>query len=66
MKRFKLTAGEFHLADEESEGRCIACGAVADCVEPDARRYVCEECEAPSVYGMQELLLMGRVEIVED
>lgn len=36
-------------------GICIACGADAYGVEPDARRYVCEECEEPRVYGASEI-----------
>ena len=39
-------------------GFCIACGDDAYGVEPDARRYVCESCDAKAVYGAQELLLM--------
>ncbi len=39
-------------------GFCIACGAEHYGVEPDARRYECEECELPKVYGAEELMLM--------
>lgn len=39
-------------------GFCVDCGAQHDGIEPDARRYTCEECEAPKVYGAEELLLM--------
>jgi len=39
-------------------GFCIRCGADAYGVEPDARRYTCESCDEPGVYGAQELLLM--------
>ena len=38
-------------------GFCVACGAEAYGVEPDARRYECEVCGAHSVYGAEELLL---------
>lgn len=38
-------------------GFCVACGAVADGVEPDARRYTCDDCGKPSVYGAEELLI---------
>jgi hypothetical protein len=40
-----------------NKGLCIACGAEASGVEPDARRYVCDACEAPKVYGLEELLI---------
>ena len=39
-------------------GFCIACGAEAYGVEPDARKYECEECGKPKVYGAEELLMM--------
>lgn len=47
-------------AAEEGDGRgfCTACGAEAYGVEPDARRYECETCGAPKVYGAEELLFM--------
>jgi hypothetical protein len=42
----------------DSMGFCIACGADAYGVEPDACGYTCEECDADAVYGAEELLLM--------
>lgn len=47
-------------------GGCTACGELAYGVEPDARGYVCEGCGAESVYGLEELLLMGQVEFPDD
>jgi len=35
-------------------------------VEPDARRYTCEGCGEPRVYGLQELLMMGLLSFVEE
>lgn len=40
----------------ENPGFCTACGADAEGVEPDARRYECEERGAHAVYGAEELL----------
>ena len=42
----------------DNTGFCAACGAEADGVEPDARRYECEECGKNAVYGAEEFLLM--------
>ena len=42
----------------DNPGFCTACGAEADGCEPDARGYTCDECEAESVYGAEELLMM--------
>jgi hypothetical protein len=44
---------------DEYEGFCLACGAEAGGVEPDARRYPCAACGASKVYGAEELLMMG-------
>jgi hypothetical protein len=38
-------------------GFCLACGADAYGVEPDARGYRCEDCGANQVYGAEECLL---------
>ena len=42
-----------------NQGFCLACANAQDGVEPDARRYTCEACGAPKVYGAEELTLMG-------
>ena len=43
---------------DNNEGLCMACGEVAGCVEPDARKYECESCGEKAVYGAEEALLM--------
>ena len=57
----KVTIKQVMAAIEADDnlGFCIACGAEAYCVEPDAREYECESCGAKAVYGAEELLLMG-------
>lgn len=42
-------------------GWCLTCGEEVDGVEPDARKYTCEACEKPTVYGIEELLMMDLV-----
>lgn len=56
----KITIEQIVEAIESGEyvGFCIACGAEAYGVEPDAREYACEECGAKKVYGAEELLFM--------
>lgn len=39
-------------------GICVACGHEQEGVEPDARSYSCESCNARKVYGAEELLMM--------
>lgn len=58
LKQFRPECTE----DEVSEGTlgfCLACGCEASGVEPDARKYECESCGQPKVYGLEELALMG-------
>jgi len=38
-------------------GFCLLCGEEADGVEPDARRYRCDNCGNCAVFGAEELLL---------
>ena len=42
---------------DDGSGFCLACGADAYGVEPDARRYKCEECGKKAVYGAEECLI---------
>ena len=42
---------------EDNMGFCLACGAEAYNVEPDARRYTCESCGEQRVFGAEELLV---------
>ena len=42
----------------DSVGFCLACGAENYGVEPDARKYECEDCGKPKVYGAEEILMM--------
>jgi len=51
------------LAEEQmfgtvNPGLCFGCGEEADGCEPDARKYTCEYCDAPRVYGAQEAVFM--------
>lgn len=41
----------------DNPGFCTACGAEAEGCEPDARRYKCEHCGQPRVFGAEELLM---------
>lgn len=59
MKTFTLEEIEAAMADYA--GFCTECGAERAMCEPDARKYPCEECGQNSVYGAEELLIMGLV-----
>ena len=47
------------IEGDNNKGYCLACGKSQYGVEPDARKYTCESCAAPKVYGAEELVLMG-------
>ena len=49
---------EAAIAEDTDLGFCIACGADAEGVEPDARRYRCDPCGEHKVYGAEELVIM--------
>ena len=66
LKQFRPVVTEEEMFNSHGTGFCLACGAEAEGVEPDARRYTCESCEAPKVYGLEELLMMGLLKIAED
>ena len=59
-----ITITETELSDGRV-GICLKCGETQYGVEPDARRYDCECCGLPEVYGAEEAVLMGRVEVVD-
>lgn len=59
MGKAKVTLEQVVDAVERDDnlGFCLACGAEAMGVEPDARHYPCESCGKPEVFGAEELLL---------
>lgn len=62
--KFEMDENYYHSLNKDYCGLCTCCGEIADTCEPDARRYTCESCDKKSVYGMQELLLMGFITII--
>ena len=60
-KQWKPSIEYAMLLSEANEGFCLACGNTQSGVEPDARKYTCESCGMPKVYGAEELVIMGLV-----
>jgi len=58
-----LTPEEFTELQSEGGGICFACQERTYGIEPDARRYRCPECNEEQLYGIDELLLMGELDI---
>ncbi|HTF45276.1 MAG TPA: hypothetical protein VK641_15320 [Terriglobales bacterium] len=62
-----LTVAEMsHYQFNSGTGFCLACGAENDGVDPDCLRGECEVCEAKKVYGIEELMVMGLVNLVDE
>lgn len=61
---FRMTEAQYQRAENEFEGRCRACGAVANGLEGDVCASPCPRCRQFQVYGMQELLERGEIEIL--
>jgi predicted RNA-binding Zn-ribbon protein involved in translation (DUF1610 family) len=62
-RKFRLSENQYRNLCDEYGGYCISCGVEVSGVEPDAREYTCEDCGAEQVYGIEELLVMGLVDI---
>lgn len=61
----RMTEDQYHHHNDMMEGICLTCGAVRGCCEPDARHYPCEECEESNVFGVEELMLMGKITLID-
>lgn len=60
-----LTEEQYRRATDNYLGYCLDCGEEASGVEPDAERYKCQICGAMQVFGAEQLLLLGKLEIIE-
>jgi hypothetical protein len=59
-----LTMDEYRELEDEMVGICFNCGNRQDGCEPDACNYTCDDCREKQVFGVPELLIMGRIDIV--
>jgi hypothetical protein len=61
-----MQVSENEISDAMADGMggaCLNCEERVREVEPDARKYKCEFCGEMKVYGFEELLMMGEVEL---
>ena len=62
-----ISEGEYLEAVDAMEGFCTSCkDFTRDCVEPDAAKYECPACEKKTVYGAEDSLILGFIDISED
>lgn len=52
-----MEACERRLTRLDDPGFCVICGNEQGACEPDARRYKCEACGEPAVFGAEELMI---------
>lgn len=60
MKVIKWSRLKAALESADHRGFCLSCGAEASGVEPDACEYECKVCGEMTVYGAEEVLLVGQ------
>ena len=61
-----LSESEYDYARSEYLGYCLNCGEERSSCEPDACEYSCKACGENQVYGAEELLMMGRLEFLDE
>ena len=66
IKPIQISEAEYADLSENYGGFCIECRDQAYGVEPDARGYRCESCEANAVYGVEELLIRGILRFTDE
>lgn len=62
----RMTESDFCRLRDSSGGVCRSCKEECHGVEPDARNYECEACGARQVCGVEQLLIMGQINIIWD
>lgn len=66
IQQFRPVVSESELYQDRNVGFCLACGSEQDGCEPDARKYTCDSCGKPKVYGLEELAVMGLLIVCEE
>jgi hypothetical protein len=61
-----MTEKEYRDMVNENGGFCTKCHCEHYGIEPDAIKYHCEDCNNNAVYGIEELLVMGQVDIIDE
>jgi hypothetical protein len=63
----KLSAEVFMVHRENYDGYCRTCDEITNLggVEPDAAEHPCEVCESLSVFGVEDAMLHGWIEITK-
>jgi hypothetical protein len=64
----KLTQYEYVIHTRDYDGYCTACDAITNFggVEPDAEEYCCDNCEQHAVMGVEQAMIAGKIEFIEE
>ena len=64
---FTMSEEVFSELCDDMIGLCTACGEEYDgSLEPDAHNVECSSCGEEKTCGVEELMLMGRIELQDD
>lgn len=63
LEHIEMTQEEFEEGCQAYEGRCLSCGDNQFGCEGDASNYPCESCGEEEVFGLEELLILGKIVI---
>ncbi len=61
-----ITEDTYKSLVDSYQGICTSCLSTKDSCEPDAERYQCDNCDKHQVYGTEQLLIMGLLQITPD
>lgn len=63
----KMTEDEYQEHCDSDDGVCTNCGEIRySNTEPDAENYPCDSCGEDAVQGIENALIDGTIEIVEE
>lgn len=64
-RTLKIGIDKLNRMVDRSMGFCAQCRSwTTGCCEPDARQYPCTRCGESTVYGAEEIVMMGLLEVV--
>jgi hypothetical protein len=67
MGKEKTVTATQEEVEEGVNGGCLSCGEIQyGGVEPDAENYTCESCGEDAVYGLEQLLLIGKLHLTKE